>query len=128
MLGARTRKRFTALPLCSVLASELHPAVSATNMAIPDVRLAHLGAGCNRVVNALDWGAAGLLAYAAHNAVMIYDPEVRRRRWRRRRVAAAMLGSRRARSTPSMPPPLLCALPPFACSSHLPHHPPRKHA
>jgi hypothetical protein len=34
--------------------------------------------GCNRVVHALDWGAAGggLIAYGGASAVCIYDPEV----------------------------------------------------
>jgi hypothetical protein len=41
------------------------------------VELAHLGAGCNRCVNAVSWGHNGLVAYAAHHAVIVYDPEVR---------------------------------------------------
>ena len=36
-----------------------------------------ISAGCNRIVNALDWGDNGLIAYAAASAVCIYDPEVR---------------------------------------------------
>lgn len=32
--------------------------------------------GVNRVVNALDWGPNGLIAYAGHWLVCIYDPEV----------------------------------------------------
>lgn len=37
----------------------------------------HVSAGCNRVVGALDWGGNGLVAYAAHNLVVLYDAEVR---------------------------------------------------
>lgn len=37
----------------------------------------HVSAGCNRVVGALDWGRNGLVAYAAHNLVVLYDAEVR---------------------------------------------------
>jgi hypothetical protein len=32
--------------------------------------------GVNRIVNALDWGDNGLIAYAGHHIVCIYDPEV----------------------------------------------------
>lgn len=35
-----------------------------------------LSSGCNRIVNALDWGDCDLIAYASANAVCIYDPEV----------------------------------------------------
>ena len=35
--------------------------------------------GCNRVVNALDWGPSGHVAYGGHNVVAIYDPKVSRR-------------------------------------------------
>lgn len=42
-----------------------------------EVRLEHVAAGCNRVTGALHWGEQGLLAFGAHNAVMIYHPEVR---------------------------------------------------
>lgn len=41
-----------------------------------DVWQEHISAGCNRVTNALDWGPDGLLAYGAHNSVLLYDPEV----------------------------------------------------
>ena len=37
----------------------------------------HVSAGCNRVVGALDWGENDLVAYAAHNLVVLYDAEVR---------------------------------------------------
>ena len=43
-------------------------------MAAP-VSLHHVAAGCNRCTHALHWGDAGLLAYAAHNAVLVYDPQ-----------------------------------------------------
>ena len=33
-------------------------------------------AGCNRVVNALDWGGQDVLAYGAHNVLIIYDAAV----------------------------------------------------
>lgn len=32
--------------------------------------------GVNRVVNTLDWGSTGLIAYGGHWIVCIYDPEV----------------------------------------------------
>lgn len=39
--------------------------------------LRHVGVGCNRVVNAVSWKHEnGLIAYAAHHAVIIYDPQV----------------------------------------------------
>lgn len=34
--------------------------------------------GVNRVVNALDWGPNGLIAYCGHHVVCLYDPEVSR--------------------------------------------------
>lgn len=40
------------------------------------VHLEHIAAGCNRAVHALDWGPTGLLAFTAHNNVMVYEPEV----------------------------------------------------
>ncbi|GAQ91522.1 hypothetical protein KFL_008000030 [Klebsormidium nitens] len=40
-----------------------------------DVRLEHVGVGCNRVVNAASWGPSGLVAFGAHNAVALYSPE-----------------------------------------------------
>jgi hypothetical protein len=60
------------------------PLLKIDAMSTASVRLEHVGAGCNRVVNALHWGACGLLAYAAHNAVVVYHPEVGCRRGRRR--------------------------------------------
>jgi elongator complex protein 2 len=38
------------------------------------VRLDYVAAGCNRVVGALDWAEAGLIAYCAHHAIAIYNP------------------------------------------------------
>jgi len=43
----------------------------------PSVALDACFAGCNRVVNALDWSGEGLIAFAAHNNVVLYDPAVR---------------------------------------------------
>ena len=40
-----------------------------------EVTQEHVSAGCNRVVGALDWGDS-LVAYAAHNLVVVYDAEV----------------------------------------------------
>lgn len=40
------------------------------------VSLQHVGVGCNRVVGAVSWGPGGLVAFAAHNAVVVYDPQV----------------------------------------------------
>lgn len=39
------------------------------------VQLAYVAAGCNRIVGALDWGEGGLIAYCAHHAIFIYDPQ-----------------------------------------------------
>ncbi len=76
-------------------------------MAAP-VSLQHVAAGCNRCTHALHWGDAGLLAYAAHNAVMVYEPQVSRTRamqpltapWRRRRRSIAAARSSAARDCP----------------------------
>jgi WD40 repeat protein len=43
------------------------------------VRLDHVGAGCNRVLNSLHWGATpqsdeGLIAYASSRAVLLFEP------------------------------------------------------
>jgi len=40
------------------------------------VNLAHAQVGCNRVVNALDWGQDNLVAYAAQNSIVISNTEV----------------------------------------------------
>lgn len=41
-----------------------------------EAHLDHVGVGCNRVVNAASWGPSGLVAFGAHHAVALYDPEV----------------------------------------------------
>lgn len=41
-----------------------------------EVTQSFVSVGVNRVVNALDWGPDGLVAYGAHNMVVVYDPEV----------------------------------------------------
>ena len=41
-----------------------------------DVGIEFTSAGCNRVVNALDWGGHNVLAYGAHNVLVIYDAAV----------------------------------------------------
>lgn len=40
------------------------------------VQLEHAFVGCNRQVHALDWGQGGLIAYTAHNAVVIAEINV----------------------------------------------------
>lgn len=35
-----------------------------------------IGAGCNRVVNNVSWGASGLVSFGAQNAVAIFAPKV----------------------------------------------------
>ena len=40
------------------------------------VEISFTSVGCNRVVNALDWGHNGCIAYGGHNLVAIYDPKV----------------------------------------------------
>ena len=35
-----------------------------------------IGAGCNRVVNNVSWGASGLVSFGAQNAVAIFCPKV----------------------------------------------------
>ena len=42
-----------------------------------DVELASVSVGCNKSANCLDWGGGALLAYGAHNQVVLYDDEVR---------------------------------------------------
>ncbi|KAK3421613.1 hypothetical protein EUGRSUZ_G02236 [Eucalyptus grandis] len=39
------------------------------------VRRAFVGAGCNRIVNNVSWGACGLVAFGAQNAVAVFCPE-----------------------------------------------------
>jgi hypothetical protein len=38
-----------------------------------EVGVEFVSAGCNRVVNALGWGDGNILAYGAHNMLMLYD-------------------------------------------------------
>lgn len=40
------------------------------------VDLEYTFVGCNRCVNALDWGQTGLIAFTAHNAIVIADVKV----------------------------------------------------
>lgn len=35
-----------------------------------------IGAGCNRVVNNVSWGASGLVSFGAQNAVAVFSPKV----------------------------------------------------
>jgi hypothetical protein len=44
-----------------------------------EARRVFIGAGCNRVVNNVSWGACDLVAFGAHNAVAIFCPKVRPR-------------------------------------------------
>ena len=44
-----------------------------------EVKLASVSVGCNKSANCLDWGCRSLLAYGAHNQVVLYDDEVRAR-------------------------------------------------
>ena len=41
-----------------------------------EVDVGFIGVGCNRVVGALAWGPCNLVAFAAHHAVAIFDPQV----------------------------------------------------
>lgn len=43
-----------------------------------DLQQVYVSVGCNKVVGALSWGSQGLIAYAAHNLVVLYDAEVRK--------------------------------------------------
>lgn len=38
-----------------------------------NIKVGFASVGCNRVVNALDWGENELIAYGAHHAVAIYN-------------------------------------------------------
>lgn len=44
-----------------------------------DLQQVYVSAGCNKVVGALSWGDGGVVAYAAHNLVILYDAKVRLR-------------------------------------------------
>lgn len=41
-----------------------------------EVSQEHVSAGCNRVMGPLDWGDTDVVAYGAHNLVILYDAEV----------------------------------------------------
>ncbi|KAL6646091.1 hypothetical protein ACP70R_017699 [Stipagrostis hirtigluma subsp. patula] len=41
---------------------------------VVEVESVFIGAGCNRVVNNVSWGACGLVAFGAQNAVALFDP------------------------------------------------------
>ncbi|GLJ29453.1 hypothetical protein SUGI_0580580 [Cryptomeria japonica] len=43
-----------------------------------DVHRLFIGAGCNRIVNTVAWGPSGLVAFGAHNAVAIFQPQAAR--------------------------------------------------
>ncbi|XP_027363697.1 elongator complex protein 2 [Abrus precatorius] len=40
-----------------------------------EVKRVFIGAGCNRIVNNVSWGASGLVSFGAHNAVAIFCPK-----------------------------------------------------
>ncbi|PON34199.1 Guanine nucleotide-binding protein, beta subunit [Parasponia andersonii] len=40
-----------------------------------EVKRAFIGAGCNRIVNNVSWGASDLVAFGAQNAVVIFSPK-----------------------------------------------------
>ena len=65
-------RNLLALQLCGSLPI---PTVAQARSARMEVTQEHISAGCNRVVGALDWGDS-LVAYAAHNLVVVYDAEV----------------------------------------------------
>lgn len=41
-----------------------------------EVKRAFIGAGCNRIVNNVSWGASDFLAFGSQNAVVIFSPKV----------------------------------------------------
>ncbi|KAK9174938.1 hypothetical protein WN944_026942 [Citrus x changshan-huyou] len=41
-----------------------------------DVNRVFIGAGCNRIVNNVSWGASDLVSFGAQNAVTIFCPKV----------------------------------------------------
>ena len=41
------------------------------------LQLEHTSLGCNRVRGCLAWSTSGLVAYGAHNCVVIYDWQAR---------------------------------------------------
>ncbi|CAL5209984.1 unnamed protein product [Lathyrus oleraceus] len=40
-----------------------------------EVKTVFIGAGCNRIVNNVSWGASGLVSFGAQNAVAIFSPK-----------------------------------------------------
>ncbi|CAJ1977478.1 unnamed protein product [Sphenostylis stenocarpa] len=40
-----------------------------------EVKRVFIGAGCNRIVNNVSWGASGFVSFGAHNAVAIFCPK-----------------------------------------------------
>ncbi|KAJ0537779.1 putative transcription factor WD40-like family [Helianthus annuus] len=40
-----------------------------------DVNRVLIGAGCNRIVNNVSWGACGLISFGSQNAVSIFCPQ-----------------------------------------------------
>jgi hypothetical protein len=41
-----------------------------------EVKRVFIGAGCNRIVNNVSWGASGFVSFGASNAVAIFNPKV----------------------------------------------------
>lgn len=41
-----------------------------------EVNRVFIGAGCNRIVNNISWGACGLVSFGSQNAVVIFCPKV----------------------------------------------------
>lgn len=41
-----------------------------------EVESVFIGAGCNRIVNNVSWGASDLVSFGAQNAVAIFCPKV----------------------------------------------------
>lgn len=41
-----------------------------------EVKRVFIGAGCNRIVNNVSWGASGFVSFGAQNAVAIFCPKV----------------------------------------------------
>ncbi|KAL5828211.1 hypothetical protein ACOSQ4_020008 [Xanthoceras sorbifolium] len=46
-----------------------------TNVGEAEVKRVFIGAGCNRIVNNVSWGASGLVSFGAQNAVALFCPE-----------------------------------------------------
>lgn len=41
-----------------------------------ELKKVFIGAGCNRIVNNVSWGASGLVSFGAQNAVALFSPQV----------------------------------------------------